>query len=497
MGNIKDLRDWLTEVENMGELIRISEEVDWDQEMSAITYMASQEPEAPAILFEKIKGSPEGYRALFNVLTSLNKMALNLRLPPGRSILEVIQLFREKMNKRIEPEIVDSKSAPINENICMGDDIDLFKFPAPKMWPLDGGRYIGTGDIVITQDPNAGWLNLGTYRQMVLSKNEVGFYVSPGHDALLHREGWWKQGKPCEVAAVYGVDPLLVTVGCLNYPKTLSEYEFAGGVQGRPVEVVKGEVTDLLIPARAEIVIEGLAYPGNVKEEGPFGEFNGYYGRPAGPTPVIDVKCVHYRNNPILTGVVMANYPACEPGLFHAVAKSARVWDDLLAFGVPGIRGVFAPPGAANGCGMLVISLEQRYPGHASQVAALAAQCMGSAYFTKWIIVVDEDVDPTEMNQVLWAMTTRCSPTDDIDILRNTWSTYLDPTKNPPEERPYSSKVLINACKEHKYLSVFARRTAITREIYDQVSSRWKGLGLKGEPPQIRLFEEFEGDVER
>lgn len=492
---MKDLRDWLKQVENIGELERITEEVDWDQEMSTITFLSSQESEAPAILFEKIKGCSQGYRALFNLFSSLNKIALSLRLPTGRSALEMIQLFKEKMHQRIEPKVVDSKSAPINENICFGDDIDLFKFPAPKMWPRDGGRYIGTADIVITRDPDEGWLNLGTYRQMVHSKNEVGFFVSPGHDGLLHREGWWKQGKPCEVAAVYGVDPLWFAVGALTYPKNLSEYEFAGGIQGGPVEVVKGEVTDLLIPARAEIVIEGLAYPGKLKEEGPFGEFSGYYGRPAGPAPVIDVKCVHYRNNPILTCSLMANYPG-EPGLFHAIAKSAKIWDDLNSLGVPGIKGVFSVPGAANGARLVVVSLEQRYPGHASQVAALAAQCPGAGY-TKWVIVVDEDVDPSDMNQVLWAMGTRCSPIDDIDILRNTWSTYLDPAKNPPEERPYGSRALINACKQYKYLNVFAKRTAITKEMYDQVRSRWKTLGLKRKTSLIKVFEDFKGSIER
>ena len=492
---MKDLRDWLQEVENIGELHKISEEVDWDEEMSAIVYMASQKPEAPAFLFEKIKGSPEGYRALYNIFTSLDKLALSLRLPTGRPALELIQLIRDKLSKRIAPEIVDSKSAPVNENIDFGDDIDLYKFPAPKMWPLDGGRYIGTADVVITRDPDSGWINLGTYRQMIQSKNEVGFYISPGKDGLLHREGWWQRGKPCEVAVAYGVDPLLFAVGSLPYPKNISEYEFAGGIQGSPLEVIKGEVTDLLLPARAEVVIEGLAYPDKLEEEGPFGEFNGYYGRPAGPTPVIDVKCVHYRNNPIITCSLMANYPAGEPGLFHAIVKAAKVWENLVALGIPGIRGVFMPPEAANGMAMLVVSLKQLYAGHSSQVAALAAQCTAAAYFTKWIVVVDEDVDPTDMNQVLWAMATRCSPTDDIDILRNTWSTYLDPTKNPPEERPYGSKAIINACKEHKYLNSFARRTSITKDAYNKVKDRWARLGLKGEPPIIQVFEEFDGNT--
>ena len=146
------------------------------------------------------------------------------------------------------------------------------------------------------------------------------------------------------------------------------------------MEVVKGEVTDLLIRARAEIVIEGLSHPGKVKEEGPFGEFNGYYGRRAGPAPYIEVKCVHYRNDPILTCSLLASYPSREPGLFHSIAKSAKIWDGLMALGVPGIKGDYSFPGSAKGMGVVAVSLEQHYPGHASQVAALAAQSTAACF---------------------------------------------------------------------------------------------------------------------
>ena len=145
---------------------------------------------------------------------------------------------------------------------------------------------------------------------------------------------------------------------------------------------------------------------------------------------------------------------------------------------------------AAGGFGMTVVSLEQRYAGHAPQALALAAQVPGGAYFSKWIIAVDEDVDPSNTNQVIWAMATRCNPVEDIDILRNTWSTWLDPTQNPPEERPYGSKALINACKEHRYLSVFSKRSTVTRAMYERVAGRWHALGLPGDPPTLRAFEE-------
>jgi 4-hydroxy-3-polyprenylbenzoate decarboxylase len=296
-------------------------------------------------------------------------------------------------------------------------------------------------------------------------------------------------GKPCEVAAAYGVDPLLFMLGSMGFPKNVSEYEYAGGIKGKPVRVVKGEVTDLLIPADAEIVIEGLSYPNQFKDEGPFGEFTGYYGRPGGDTPFIEVKRIHYRNNPILTAALMADHPSCEQNQFFGIMRSARVWNDLDLMGVPGIKGVYSVPAAAGGFGMVVVSMEQRFPGHASQAAALAAQCAGGSYYTKWVVVVDEDVDPTDLEQVIWAMSTRCSPAEDIDILRNTWSTYLDPTRNPPEERPYGSKTLIKACKNFKYIKTFSKRSFLRESMYKKVKDKWGKLGFKTPPPELTTFE--------
>jgi UbiD family decarboxylase len=488
--NFRDLRDWLGKVEGINELKTIEKEVDWDEKLTAITYMAGKKKASPALLFEKVKGYPQGYRVLSNILgSSLNRIALSMGVPVNLSTIQMIKAAREVYKRPVPPEEINQGEAPVNENILTGDDIDLFAFPAPKMWPLDGGRYVGTGDVVITKDPEHGHFNLGTYRQMIHSRNQVGFYVSPGKDALLHREQYWKKGEPCEVAVAYGIDPALFIVGSMGFPKNVSEYDFAGALKGEPVRVVKGQVTDLMIPADAEIVIEGVSHADQYLDEGPFGEFQGYYGRPGGPTPFIEVKCVHYRNNPILTAALMADHPSCEQNLFFSIARSARIWDDLDRLGIPGIKGVYCVPSAAGGFGMIVVSIEQLRAGHASQVAGLAAQCPGGAYNSKWIIVVDEDVDPTDIEQVVWAMCTRCHPPDDIDILRNTWSTYLDPTRNPPEIRPYGAKTLINACKEHKYLKEFSRRTLLRESMYKKVRERWKDLGFDFDPPELSNFE--------
>jgi 4-hydroxy-3-polyprenylbenzoate decarboxylase len=324
---------------------------------------------------------------------------------------------------------------------------------------------------------------------MVQGKSQVGLYLSPGKDARLHITRAWQRGKPINVAAAWGIDPLFMLVGSQTFPKNVSEYEYAGGIKGQPIPVVRGKKTDLLIPANAELVIEGIIRPNSVKAEGPFGEFPGYYGRPEAGCPLVDVTAVHYRSQPILTNALMADYPSCEQSGFFSVIRSAKIWDDLDKLGIPGIHGVYAHPAAAGGFGMTVISLEQRYAGHAAQVLALAAQVPGGAYYTKWIIAVDEDVDPTDMDQVIWAMASRCNPIEDIDILRNTWSTWLDPTQNPPEKRPYGSKALINACKEHRHLPVFSKRTTLRKKVYDQVAARWTELGLPGQIPTVRAFE--------
>ena len=491
---IQDLREWLERVDQLGELVRIEKPVDRDEEMSAISYLLAKQQPSPAVLFEHAKDfekSPFGARLLWNVLgPSIKRTALTLEEPPDTPTTELIRRCKDKLRQRIPPVEIASDKAPIFQNSTSGKDIDLDQLPIPRHWPLDGGRYAGTGDAVITRDPDSGYLNIGTYRMMQQGRAESGLYLSPGKDARLHITRAWQQGKPIEVAAAWGIDPLFMMVGSQTFPKNVSEYEFAGGIKGQPIPVVHGKTTDLLIPANAELVIEGVIRPNSVKSEGPFGEFPGYYGRPEAGCPLVDVTAVHYRSNPILTNALMADYPSCEQSGFFSVIRSAKIWDDLDKLGIPGIHGVYAHPAAAGGFGMTVISLEQRYAGHAAQVLALAAQCPGGAYYTKLIIAVDEDIDPTDTDQVIWAMASRCNPIDDIDILRNTWSTWLDPTQNPPENRPYGSKALINACKEHRHLPVFSKRTALSKGNYDKIASRWKKLGLPGEIPTVRAFEQ-------
>src|ERR1051325_4950830 len=484
-----DLREWIGLVEKAGLLKRIRASVALEEELSAITFMATRSEDAPALLFENLDGAASGMTVLANMLgASASRYAIAMGLDEKLSTREMITATRHIMRRRIPPRIVAKSSAAVNENVLTGAEIDITRFPAPKFWPGDGGRYIGTGDITLTRDPVSRRINVGCYRQMVQSRDRVSLYCSPGKHGRLDREAWWQRGESCEVVAAYGVDPVLFMVSAQVFGAGESEFATAGGIMGRGIELTQAEFVDLPIPAHCEIAIEGVLRPGEFLTEGPLGEFTGYYGGTPGPQPVIEIKAVHHRRDPILTAALMATYPSCEIGAYYAIMRSARIWDDLETIGVPGIAGVYAHPAAASGWGMVVVSLRQLYAGHVAQVLALTAQCPAAAYYTKWVIAVDDDVDPTDFHQVMWALTTRCNPSDDVDLLRKTWSTGLDPSKVVVAERPYGSKALIDACKPHRYLDQFPRRTLLRRPVYEQVARRWTELGLDGAPPTLAEF---------
>jgi 4-hydroxy-3-polyprenylbenzoate decarboxylase len=191
---------------------------------------------------------------------------------------ELVEAWEKMLDelKLIPPVYVEH--GPVMENVHTGDEVNVLEFPTPKWHELDGGRYIGTGSMDITRDPDEDWVNLGTYRVMIHDEKRVGFYISPG-----------ARSEPCPVAVVVGSDPLLFIASTLEVPYGMSEYAWAGGLRGRPFEVIKGPVTGLPIPAQAEIVLEGFAYPGEEEMEGPFGEWTGYYASSARPEPVIRV----------------------------------------------------------------------------------------------------------------------------------------------------------------------------------------------------------------
>ena len=485
----RDLREWIAQVENLDQLKRINAPVDPDEELGAITLLATRQDNAPALIFENLQGDTTGSHILTNMLgSSKERYAAAVGIDPSLSTSEMIQATRTLMREAVKPVMVSKNDAAVNDVVLTGAEVDVTKFPVPKFWPGDGGQFIGTGDITFTASPDTGRINVGCYRQMLHGPTRIGLYCSPGKHGLLDREAWWARGKPCEVVAAYGIDPVLFMVAAQSFGAEESELDVAGGIMGRPIELTEAECVSLPIPANAEFVVEGVLHPGDMLPEGPLGEFTGYYGRERSPQPVMEIKAIHHRKSPIFTHALMARYPSCEVGAYYAIMRSSRILEDLQRIGVPGVVGAYSHPAAASGWGLVVVSIYQKYAGHSAQVLALAAQCPAAAYYTKWVIVVDEDVDPTDFNDVLWALSTRCHPSDDIDLLRNTWSTGLDPSQYPPEARPYGSKVLINACKPHRHIKHFPQATMLRKAVHDRVVSRWTELGFNGSPRKLTAF---------
>ena len=223
--NHSDLDVWMQKVDALGELKTISAEVDPDLETATISYLVGSE-KSPALLFENVKGHP-GHRVLYNMIgCNLSRFCVMIGEEPVDHPLTAVQKLQQKLGNKIPPQEVAAASAICNANIWNGAEVDITKFPAQRMWPLDGGKYLGTGDAVITKDPETGRINVGTYRMMVKGPREIGVYTSPGKDAGLDREKYWKAGKPMPIAAAYGIDPLLFLVAATSLPKTECEYDY-------------------------------------------------------------------------------------------------------------------------------------------------------------------------------------------------------------------------------------------------------------------------------
>ena len=296
----EDLRDLLVHIDEMGELQRL-DGVSWDLEMGALSEMVCQEAregKSPALLFDKVPGYPEGARVLSGATNSTRRLAYTLGFPEPRGATDVVKAFRERMREEfalIPPVEVDN--GPILENIDRDGDVDLLKFPVPLLHEKDGGRYIGTDDVVTIRDPDSDWVNSATYRVIVHNKNTGGVWMSPGKHGRIIREKYFAKGQPCPVVVSVGQDPLLFMAANQEIDYGTDELAYAGGHRGKPFEIVKSEIHGLPIPARSEVVLEGEIYGDETMPEGPFGEFMGYYASPVSDEPVFKVRRVYYRND--------------------------------------------------------------------------------------------------------------------------------------------------------------------------------------------------------
>lgn len=452
-----DLREWLAQAERLGEVKHVKG-ASWQEDIGLAAEAILRAENGPCVVFDEVPGSPKGFRVLLNMFAG-KRRNMTFGFPDHLSKWELSDAYREaylKEQKIIPHEIVET--GPVFENIMMGDDVDVEKFPSPIWHEKDGGRYIGTGTYSITRDPEENWLNAGAYRAMVHDKKSVGFVTAKGHHGWIHREKYFKRGEKMPVVMVVGGDPISFFYGGVEAPYGVFELDIVGGMRGRPTKMVKGKITGLPFPANAEIVLEGFVEPGKTHAEGPFGEWTGHYAGGVRQIPVLDVKAIYHRNDPIILGVPPMGAGPDEMARYRAVMRSAIIKQNMINAGVPGINQVWCHEvGAAR---MLhAVSITQRYPGHAVQAAHVAAQCGGSAYASKYIVVCDDDVDVTNLDHMLWAMITRTDPAESIQFIKGSWDSNADPAI-PPERRKVGnithSVALIDACKPFHWRDQFA-----------------------------------------
>ncbi len=450
-----DLREWIAAAEELGEIRHISN-ASWQEDIGMAAEVALHSETAPCLVFDDVPGCPKGFRVLTNFFGGARKN-MTLGFPTNLSKLELSEAFLEHYLVDLKRRPVEEvETGPIFENILMGDDVDVTKFPTPVWHERDGGRYIGTGSYDITMDPDEKWINLGTYRVMIQDKKTVGFYISPGKHGRIHRDKYVARNEPMPAAIVLGGDPLTFLMACSETPYGICELELVGGIRNKPVKVVRGKVTGLPIPADAEIVLEGFVDPTKRMNEGPFGEWTGYYASDMRPEPVMDIKAIYHRNDPIILGCPPQR-PPDELARYRAVTRSALLRQNIQKAGVPDVKAVWADEtGTAR---MLVaVSITQRYPGHAAQVGHIASQCHVGAYAGKYVIVVDDDIDVSNLEELIWAMLTRSDPATSIDIIHGTWSTPLDPRIDPVDRERgnfTNSRAIINACRPFHWRDKF------------------------------------------
>ena len=469
-----DLRRCLDLAEEIGNLQHI-EGADPDLEIGALYELSLERENPPVLVFGAIPGFPPGYRVAVNVRSSRV-----FRSGDGLELVETYRRHRRKHADPIPPEAVED--GPVLENVLEGDAVDVSAFPAPKWHGGDGGRYIGTECLVITRDPDSDWVNLGTYRVEVHDRRRLCVFIESGKHGDMIRRKYWARGEACPMVVSVGQAPVLGAAAAATSGPGISEYDVAGSRIGRPIRVIAGRHTGLPFPAEAEIVFEGFMPPPSqyAVAEGPFGEWPGYYASNSRPEPVLDVKAVYHRDDPIIVGAPPMK-PTL-PGFWYGTGgsshfRAAALWDELEAAGVPGIKGVWKMPGGGPRF-VNVVAIEQMHAGHAKMAGLVAAGCGSSAYLGRIVIVVDADIDITDPAEVMWALATRWDPKTQTDIIDGCWTGHIDPMV-PPDRRERgdltNSRIIIYAVRPWHWREEFPRVNAVDRAYADSVRRKWRG----------------------
>jgi UbiD family decarboxylase len=450
IGSIRDSRDWMRELEQRGLLRRVTAKVDWKYELGAIC-RAVLCKKGPALLFENIKDHENTFcgKVFVGGLGTEERVKLCLGLPANTSTKEASLLLRKKIRQGIPPVTV--QKAVVQENVIMGDQIDLLQIPVPWWHPEDGGRFIDTFSGIVSKDPETGLVNVGMYRGMLVDKNKIAKLLLRSQDWGKHYTKWEALGKPMPLAIFYGGDDLLALLAACPFPNTpgVSEYEIAGAVRGEPIQLVKCKTIDLEVPANADIVVEGHITEKELHMEGPFGEYTGFYGGGSSYKPTMTVDCLTHRNDPIFRGSVEGIRPDMpnEDSSFVPITSSAIAWSVLDSAEVPGIVDVYVPPVAAGS--NIYVQIHKQYRGHAKLVASALWGAKSSQWMWKNVMVVEEDIDIRNREDIEWAWAYLVNAGDgDITFFGPTLGSPLDPSTRR-EER---DAVLYGTGKWHRVL---------------------------------------------
>ncbi len=484
----KDLRDFINQLEQKGELKRIQYEADPDLEITEICDRTLKK-EGPALLFE----NPKGYDIplLGNLFGTPHRVAMGMGAesvtalreigtllaylkepepPKGmRDAWEKAPVFKQVLN--MAPKMV--KKPACQEVVYRGEEVDLGRYPIQRCWPEDVAPLI-TWALVVTKGPHKDRQNLGIYRQQVIAKNKVIMRWLTHRGGALDFKEWQAAhpGEPFPVAVALGADPATILGAVTPVPDSLSEYAFAGLLRGSKTELSTCLTHSLQIPASAEIVLEGFIYPDEMAPEGPFGDHTGYYNE-VDEFPVFTIETITQRKNPIYHSTYTGR-PPDEPAILGVALN--EVFVPILQKQFPEIIDFYLPP---EGCSyrMAIISMKKQYAGHAKRVMLGTWSYLRQFMYTKFVIVVDDDVDARNWKDVVWAMTTRMDPARDLTILESTPIDYLD-FASPVSG--LGSKVGFDATNKWpgETTREWGKPIIMDNKIIDQVDQIWQSLGI-------------------
>ncbi len=474
----KDLREYIDALEKYNELVRIKDEVDWDCEAGAI-FRRGHEKEAQAIVIENIRDYPN-MRLMGGLMSTFRRFAIAMELDPDIPIREMFKEFDSRRANPIKPVLVDRGPA-YEENLLTGDEVDLSVLPTPMVHDGDGGRYLGTWHNLITKDPDSGWVNWGMYRQMIHNKNHLGALLLPNSDAGKQKAKWEARGEPMPFVSMIGSDPITNSVAAMPYGIEMDEVDMAGGLRQAPVELVKCKTVPMVVPANAEIIIEGHIHTDITVDEGPFGEYSGFRSGPRGPRSVCRVSAIAYRNNPILT-VANMGLPVDDCDICYTAMGTRSMFENMLkGYGIP-ITGVYMPPHMIGHT--IVVGVKKNINNIASQVGnAIYGHPYG--LWAHIVIVCDEDVDIYNINEVLHAFSTKLHPFRGI-ITYPGWGHVLAPYLSLKErEQGNGGRIIFDLTtplewdRENEVPPKVSFNNIYPKDVQEKVLSQWEKWGLK------------------